>query len=160
MVLSILASRVPDKPINLANNAAVTTASQCGLTWDDGAYNGGTSILDYKVSYAQQGSSVYTVFASDITTTSATVTGLDAGVTYLFYVQARNLVGDSLQSDTVTILAAQISDAPLNFADSPDVTSAYQIGLQWSAPTFQGGSPVLDYRVWSDNALGGSFTMI
>jgi len=34
----------------------------------------------------------------------------------------------------------------------PEVTSATQIGLSWIAPVFDGGSPVVDYRVWYDNA--------
>jgi len=36
------------------------------------------------------------------------------------------------------------------------VTSAYQIGLSWTAPTFDGGSEVIDYRIWYDNASGGT----
>jgi hypothetical protein len=37
------------------------------------------------------------------------------------------------------------------------VTLADRIGLTWVAPVFDGGSPVLDYRVWYDNASGGDF---
>jgi hypothetical protein len=36
-----------------------------------------------------------------------------------------------------------------------DVTAGNQIGLAWDAPTFDGGSPVLDYNIWYDNAQGG-----
>jgi hypothetical protein len=61
-----------------------------------------------------------------------------------------------LESDTVTILAAQIANAPGDFAHDSDVTNAYQIGLTWSPPTFDGGSPVIDYRIWYDNANGGT----
>jgi hypothetical protein len=83
-VLSILASRVPDKPISLADDPLVTTAYQVGLVWSDGAYSGGTSIIDYRVSYTDDTS--YSVFSDSITTTSVTVTGLTPGVTYTFYV--------------------------------------------------------------------------
>jgi hypothetical protein len=98
-VIAILASRVPDKPISLANNSAVTTAYQVGLTWSQGAYSGGTDILDYRVNYKSTGD--YTVFSSSITATSVTVSGLTPGVLYTFYVQARNRVGYSPNSDTV-----------------------------------------------------------
>ena len=45
----ILAASLPDSPINLANNAAVTTAGVVGLNWDDGAYDGGSPIIDYTI---------------------------------------------------------------------------------------------------------------
>jgi hypothetical protein len=37
----------------------------------------------------------------------------------------------------------------------PSNTFANQIGLAWVAPNFDGGSPVIDYRVWYDNASNG-----
>ena len=130
------------------------------MTWSAGSYNGGTAIIDYKVSYAVNGTTNWIVYSSTITGTSTTVTGLSAGVTYIFYVQARNSVGHSPESTHVSILAAQIPNAPLSFSNAPLLTSASQIGLQWSAPTFNGGSPILSYRVWYDNALGGAFSVL
>jgi hypothetical protein len=38
---------LPDAPINLANNAAVTSANSIGLTWQSGLSNGGKPIIDY-----------------------------------------------------------------------------------------------------------------
>ena len=40
----------------------------------------------------------------------------------------------------------------------PAISSGNQIGLIWSAPTFNGGSEILDYSVWDDNAKGITFT--
>lgn len=57
--------------------------------------------------------------------TSATVTGLSPGVEYDFVVEARNIIGHSVYSAPVTILAAQIPDAPENLANDPAVTDAY-----------------------------------
>ena len=151
-----MASRVPDKPITLANNAAVTTAYQVGLTWSQGAYAGGTAVIDYRVNFKSTGD--YSVFSSAITTTSVTVTGLTPGVTYTFYVQARNRVGYSPNSDTVQVLAAQVPDAPTSFADNKSVTNAFRIGLTWVVPVFNGGSVVIDYSIFSDSAQGGAFT--
>lgn len=42
---------VPFKPVGLANNVAVTSASVIGITWNDGMNNGGAPIEDYRVSY-------------------------------------------------------------------------------------------------------------
>ena len=41
----------PDAPINLANNPAITSGSQIGLTWSQGASNGGVPILSYDIIY-------------------------------------------------------------------------------------------------------------
>ena len=42
----------------------------------------------------------------------------------------------------------------------PSVTTAYSIGLSWVAPNFNGGSAVLDYRLWYDNATGSTYTVL
>jgi hypothetical protein len=52
------------------------------------------------------------------------VTGLQAGMTYTFYVNARNLVEYSVNSDIISVLAAQIADAPTGLADVAAVTRA------------------------------------
>jgi hypothetical protein len=45
-------------------------------------------------------------------TQSTIVTGLTPGVSYNFIIQSRNIINFSANSDSVTILAAQIPDAP------------------------------------------------
>ena len=42
---------VPDAPVSLSNNLTVTLATQIGLTWLDGASDGGTSISEYELWY-------------------------------------------------------------------------------------------------------------
>ena len=58
---------------------------------------------------------------------------------------ARNTVGDSNMSEIITILAAKQPDAPLNLAEVPGLTTAYQIGLIWIDGVYDGASPVIDY---------------
>jgi hypothetical protein len=58
----------------------------------------------------------------------------------------------------VTILAAQIPDAPINLANVAEITDSDSIGLTWSAPVFDGGSALIDYRLWFDDATGVTFT--
>jgi hypothetical protein len=43
--------REPDAPLNLANEASATTSSQIGLTWQEGAENGGSDVIDYSLFY-------------------------------------------------------------------------------------------------------------
>lgn len=101
------------------------------------------------------------MFSSTITTKSALVTSLTPGVTYDFYVEARNLIGYSPVSTTQSILAAQVPDAPISLSDVKAVTKSTQIGLTWTAATFNGGSPVIDYTVIYDNASAGvTFTQL
>lgn len=96
---------IPDAPVDLANVPAITTSSQIGLTWNEGSTNGGSAVLDYSVSYGIATGS-FTDSVVSIVSTSHTVTGLSAGVSYKFIVQARNEFGLSSDSSEVIILAA------------------------------------------------------
>lgn len=122
--ISIRAAEVPDAPLYLSNVESVTTAYQVGLLWQEGNYNGGSVVLDYRVGYAEEFSSDFVIFADDLTTTSLTVTGLTPGVYYWFRVEARNIVGYSEFSDPIFVLAAQIPDPPTGLVNVPAITNA------------------------------------
>ena len=66
-------------------------------------------------------------------------------MTYTFYVNARNIIGFSINSNVATILAAQIPDQPTSLTNLPLVTRANQIGLSWNKPIFEGGSEIINY---------------
>lgn len=70
---------------------------------------------------------------------------LTAETTYVFKVRARNSVGLSAESVTVSILPPKLPDAPLNLANVPFQTNAYQIGLSWQDGVYNGGSLIFDY---------------
>jgi hypothetical protein len=76
---------ITDAPVDLANVPAITTSSQIGLTWSEGSTNGGSAVLDYSVSYGIATGS-FTDSVTSIVSTSYTVVGLSAGVTYKFKV--------------------------------------------------------------------------
>lgn len=44
---------IPDAPLNLANNAGLTSAQQTGLTWSQGLSNGGTPVISYSLFFDQ-----------------------------------------------------------------------------------------------------------
>ncbi len=97
---------VPDAPILLEDNTAVTTAYVIGFTWQDSFSTGGSPILDYKISY-DQSTGVYVNLEEGVTTKSyQTQVVLTPGAVYKFRVQARNSVGFSLPSSELTILCA------------------------------------------------------
>jgi hypothetical protein len=41
---------------------------------------------------------------------------------------------------------------PLNFQEERTLTTGYTIGLTWEEGTDNGGTPVVDYAVWGDQA--------
>jgi hypothetical protein len=83
----------------------MTTSTQIGLKWSDGLNNGGSPVVDYKISYAT-GADQYAVYESGIITNSLIVVGLTPGVSYKFKVQSRSSFGYSDYSAEVTILTA------------------------------------------------------
>jgi len=121
---SVLAAKLPDAPVSLANVAGITTGYQIGLSWTDGAYDGASPVIDYQVSYAEASSSTWIIFASGILEKSEIVTGLTPGVTYKFVVKSRNIVDFSVYSSEVSILAAQQPDAPTGLVNVPANTLA------------------------------------
>jgi hypothetical protein len=70
---------------------------------------------------------------------------LTEGSTYQFKVEARNVYGFSVFSNTVSILAAQIPDQPF-----PAPTTTWipdNVIVSWSIPD-SGGSPITGYKVF------------
>jgi hypothetical protein len=133
----------------LANSADQTTATTIGISWANGASDGGTVVIDYRINF-DQGIGVYKVLASNIAPFSYTATGLQAGVTYKFKLESRNAYGYSALSSELIVVASAKPDAPKNLENLSAVTSATQIGLSWAQGSYNGGSPVIDYRVSSD----------
>lgn len=79
--------------------------------------------------------------------------GLSIGQWYQVRVQARNDVGLSDFSLSLSILAATFPDTPINLARDDLETTATQIGLTWSKGLSNGGTPILDFRVLYDAGI-------
>lgn len=144
-----LVKLVPDAPINLFNDHLITDHTQIKLYWEEGPINGGLTVEDYTIYYDNgTGDGVFVELESGVPTSFYTTTAaLTNNVYYTFKVTARNDVGSSLLSPQITILCAKKPDPPVNLADVPSITTAYQIGLQWEDGPFDGGSPIIDYRL-------------
>lgn len=159
-LISILAAKPPDAPISLQNIQGITTGYQIGLSWLDGPYNGASSVIDYQVSYCEASSDTYSIFASGLLERSEIITGLTPGVTYKFKVQSRNIIDFSIESEPISIEAAQVPNKPTGLENVPENTTANQVGLQWQAPAFNGGSIIEDYQLWYDNASGSNLEVL
>lgn len=139
---------MPDAPISLANNAAITDANQIGFTWQEGS-NGGTAVLDWLVFYTLQETNSYELLESGVLTAAYTTTvSLQTDSLYKFKVQARNAVGISDFSSELVVRAARIPDVPTDVtttADKIDVIMS-RIFFTWTAP-YDGGSAITSYTV-------------
>lgn len=112
------------------------------MTWSPGAFDGASTVLDYRVSY-DQGVGVWVPIASGVTTLVYTATGLTANTVYAFKIEARNIVGFGAASTSVSIRAAAVPDTP----PTPLTTiNADNVDITWTAP-FNGGSPITAYTI-------------
>jgi len=97
----------PDAPIDLQNDLAVTSDTTVGISWRNGASDGGASVIDYRISYDQSVGN-YVTLADGLTDSHYSTSGVSLikGQTYRFRVQARNTVGLSLHSEELAVLVA------------------------------------------------------
>jgi hypothetical protein len=86
----------PDTPVNTAENYSLREAYQLAIIWEEGASNGGTPVIDYRVKY--QTGDTLTVF-ENIDALTWTASSLTNSVNYVFTVEARNSFGYSVASD-------------------------------------------------------------
>lgn len=85
------------------------------------------------------------MLASGIPGTTYTATGLTAGETYVFKVQARNSFGFSdYSSPAVSILCATVPSIP---AAPTSTVVADKVEFHWSAPS-DNGTPITAYRIY------------
>lgn len=109
--------KLPDAPVNFIENDAVSTATIIGVSWSEGADDGGAPILDYQLWY-DPGTGTSVILASGITNLFYTESGLTEGTTYTFKVRARNVFDFSPFSPEISILAADIP-----YATDPPTTT-------------------------------------
>jgi hypothetical protein len=85
----------PDPPTSLASVSAITNASKIGITWSPGVSNGGTPVLDYRISWDQGTNSYVTLISLVAATTYTTTQTLTSNTVYKFKVESRNAFGYS-----------------------------------------------------------------
>jgi hypothetical protein len=73
--------------MSLQENTVPKTGTSIGMTWAEGSQNGGSVVIDYRVSYDQgAGDGRIVVLAANLISLSYVATGLTPGVTYTFKV--------------------------------------------------------------------------
>ena len=140
---------VANAPASLTRDNANTLSTQVVFSWTIPSSNGGAPILDYTIQW-DQGTGTWITLASAVSTLTYTKTGVSAGVTYKFKVQARNAVGLGAQSSEFSIIAATTPGLPTALIRDEVNTSKTQAAFTWTAPASNGGSAVIDYIIMWD----------
>ncbi len=136
---------VPGAPTGLAVTRGDGTFN---LSWTAPANDGGSVITGYRIDISSGGVLVRTDVLSS-TATTATVTGLVAGTTYVLRVRAVNARGIGPASTGVAAVFATHPAAPGIGTPSSGVTTdtAVTATARWTAPTSTGGSAITGYTV-------------
>lgn len=132
---------VPGAPTGVTGQRGEGKAT---VSWTAPIDNGNDALTEYVVT-ATPGGAQKTVPASE---TSTTIDNLTNGTAYTFTVAAKNAAGkgpDSAESAKVT--PATKPNAPTNVTATPGEGDAV---VSWTAPAFDGGSPVTGYTVTSN----------
>jgi murein DD-endopeptidase MepM/ murein hydrolase activator NlpD len=133
----------PQDPIPTApqNVTAVAGNGSAAVTWQPPAFDGGLPITTYTVTATPGGASA--VVNGGLTT--ATVNGLTNGTSYTFAVLPANSFANGYWSSASNaIVPTSVPRQPLGVSATPANQGAT---VTWSAPSFDGGSPITGYTV-------------
>lgn len=97
----------PDAPHTLVEDISGRTQTALQFSWQNGASNGGSDIIDYRV-YMAAGEDSYILIKTGHTSTSFFIDTLTPGIVYGFKVKSRNAYGLSLDSEELLILCATV----------------------------------------------------
>jgi len=162
---SVTTANVPGAPTSV-------TAADTGIDgealveWTAPGSNGGSAITDYIVEYSSNSGSSYTVFSDGTSTgTSATVTGLTTGSTYIFRVKAVNAIGTGTASTATSnyipishwepvgaydsIATADGSPGGVTFYSIPQTYTHLQLRIMLKSTITTGSNT--DYYYWRFN---------
>ena len=134
----------PSPPRSLS---AAAGDARVALGWLAPSSDGGSPITNYKI-YRGTSSNGESLLITVGNVSTYTDTGVSNGVTYYYVVTAVNGIGDSGASGeaSATPTAGPTApDAPQGLHASP---GSGRVDLTWSAPGFDGGSPITGYRLY------------
>ncbi|MFM8290886.1 MAG: fibronectin type III domain-containing protein, partial [Planctomycetia bacterium] len=152
-----LSTAVTPRTVAGAPTAVVGVAgdSQVELSWTAPASNGGAAITDYVVRYSSNNGTSWTTFADGrSTSTTAMVTGLVNGTSYLFRVVAVNAAGTSEFAQSPATVPFAPAAAPTALTGS---VSSGRVSLAWTAPASP--RPIIDYVIQYRTDVVGSAWM-
>ena len=114
----------------------------------------GSAVLDYDLEYDTDPTFSAPTFVENGVSTALLfdIGALTNGTLYYFHVRASNAAGDSTWSTpAASAVPFTVPDAPISVSGT---AGSSQVTVTWSIATFDGGSPVSDYRVTVYDAFG------
>ena len=134
----------PDAPTAVTVAVTVSTAT---VAWQPPENNGGSEITGYQVRY-QEGAVAGGTWVDAGDVTELIISNLDAGTQYTFDVRAVNDIGNSVESDAVTV---STTAAPATVPGAPTgvrvATTHSTAMVSWIAPVSDVNSDITGYRV-------------
>ena len=147
---------VPNAPTNVVGTATSDTSVQ--ITWRDPTFDGGAEITGYIVRAYDKNDEI--VAEKRLTKAEAKdncyeMTGLETGSSYTFGVKAVNRVREDGGLEGRSMRATETFKAPgkpvLTVYESSKVGDSYTLTLKWDAPDYNGGTPIVGYKVYLGN---------
>ncbi len=132
-----------------------TGDTEVSLSWSSAVQNG-AAITDYGVRYSSNSGSTWSSPVSVGPVTSATITSLTNGSSYIFQVRATNAVGNGSYSasSTPAVTPFGVPATPT----APSVTGGNaQVDVSWSAPSAN-GSTITSYHVQKTEDNGSNWS--
>ena len=137
---------VPNAPLRLTANAE--DHQQIDLDWDVPDFDGGAEITGYRIEVSENAGSTWTDLVANTgsTTTAYSHTGLSPASTRHYRVSAINEIGTGEPSNVADATTdAVVPDPPTNLVATAKEPTL--IELNWSAPAYNGGAPIVSYRI-------------
>lgn len=166
------ASAIPKETTSPALSATAVSPTSITLSWVAPSQTYKQNIVGYRIEEKIGGDDFRTVVDNtNSPSTSYTVTGLTTGKTYTYVVSALFTLGASPASNeaSATPLTTSTAPAPSQPTANPPgaptglaatAVSATQINLSWNAPSNNGGSPVVGYKIEMKNGTGAYQTLV
>lgn len=142
-ILIQVGTQAPDAPFGLL---AIKGNQRVSLSWTAPSSEG-VEILDYIIQFSSDSGNNWSTFADPVSSsTSAVVTGLTNGVSYIFRVAAVNRIGTgSFSTPSISVTpSTSAPESPLNLTGQPGNSSVI---LSWDEPLDNGGSPIINYSI-------------
>ena len=142
---------VPDVPTGFS--ALAVSPISVSLNWGPPQNNGGSPITGYRIDYRIAPSSTYSTLVTLGNITTYTHNGLTTDKTYIYRVYAINAIGTGSPTPEQPATPTNTSAPPKHIAPNPpqnlvaSTFSSTQINLSWSAPSPNGGPPVIGYKI-------------